>query len=59
MSYRPRVDSKQTQVSVRLPTALRERLQKEAARRTVSLSLLIQTALEESLTNGRSRSSPD
>lgn len=58
MSYRPRVDSKQTQVSVRLPTALRERLQKEAARRTVSLSLLIQTALEESLTKWEKQKLP-
>ena len=52
MSYRARSDEsadEQAQLSIRVPVMLRERLQKEAARRTVSLNLLAQRALEESL----------
>ena len=61
MSYRARSDEsadEQAQLSVRLPAVLRERLQQEAARRTVSINLLVQRALEESLTKWEKQKLP-
>jgi predicted HicB family RNase H-like nuclease len=61
VSYRARSDESaddQAQLSIRVPVMLRERLQKEAARRTVSLNLLAQRALEECLTKWEKQKLP-
>lgn len=41
--------NEQAQIQFRLPTALRDRLVKEANRRLVSINLLIERAIEQSL----------
>ena len=61
MSYRARTDEsadEQAQLNLRVPAILRERIQKEATRRTVSVNLLAQRALEEALTKWEKQKLP-
>lgn len=49
-SYRRSVDDDEVQIQIRLSTTLRDRLFAEADRRAVSVNLLAERALEQSVT---------
>lgn len=48
-SYRRISDEEQVQLQIRLPLALRDRLNREADRRAVSVNLLAERAIEQAL----------